>query len=221
MIKTSTKPATAADQTRRALVEAALGLFGERGFAATSTRQIANEAGANIGSIAYHFGGKDGLYLACAEYIVATIGSVAGGVMRGEAPAPRGEQAEEALSAALNRMVRFIVVSDEAGAIVQFVLRELQQPGAALDTIYDGLFEPVHRRLCMMWEQVSGEPAESEHTRLTVFTLIGQVVYFRLAREAVRRRMEWTTVGEAEAEAIGAVAEANLKAIIASRRAGR
>ncbi|TIL50612.1 MAG: DUF1956 domain-containing protein, partial [Mesorhizobium sp.] len=60
---------------------------------------------------------------------------------------------------------------------------ELSHPTAALDRIYDGVFEPTHRRLCLIWEQATGEPAESEATRLTVFTLIGQVVYFRIGRD--------------------------------------
>ena len=66
------------------------------------------------------------------------------------------------LFAALERMVAFIVASPEAGEIVQFVLRELAQPTAALDRIYDGVFEPTHARLCQIWEQATGEAAESE-----------------------------------------------------------
>ena len=59
-----------AEQTRQALIRAALKLFGAKGFDGTSTREIAAAARANIGSIAYHFGGKEGLRLACADFIV-------------------------------------------------------------------------------------------------------------------------------------------------------
>ena len=89
------------------------------------------------------------------------------------------------------------MASPEAGEIVQFVLRELSHPTAALDRIYAGVFEPTHRRLCRIWEQATGEPAESEATKLTVFTLIGQVIYFRIGREAVLRRMGWREIGAA------------------------
>ena len=50
-----------ADATRTAIVEAAMRGFAEKGFAATGTREIAALAGTNVASIAYHFGGKDGL----------------------------------------------------------------------------------------------------------------------------------------------------------------
>ncbi|TIS81101.1 MAG: DUF1956 domain-containing protein, partial [Mesorhizobium sp.] len=113
---------------------------------------------------------------------------------------------------ALERMVGFVVASPQAGEIVQFVLRELSHPTAALDRIYDGVFEPAHRRLCLLWEQATGEPAESERTRLTVFTLIGQVIYFRIGREAVMRRMGWQDIGAAEAAKVVAATTDNLGA---------
>lgn len=215
---------TSPELTRAALVQAALKLFGRQGFDGTSTREIAAEAQANIGSIAYHFGGKEGLRTAVADYIVETIQAVAGQALAGQAPgsgqaAPVGdaEAARAQLFAAIEGIVGFVVAQPHAGEIVQFLLRELQHPTAALDRIYAGVFEPTHRRLCHLWEQATGEPAESERTRLTVFTLIGQVVYFRIGREAVMRRMGWHEIGAAEAGKVVAVTTDNLSAILAAR----
>jgi AcrR family transcriptional regulator len=216
-----------AEPTRAALVQAALKLFGRQGFDGTSTREIAAEAQANIGSIAYHFGGKEGLRAAVADYIVETVQAVAGQALAvGQAPAsgqaaPAGdpEAARAQLFAAIEGVVGFVVAQPQAGEIVQFLLRELQHPTAALDRIYDGVFEPTHRRLCHLWEQATGEPAESERTRLTVFTLIGQVIYFRIGREAVKRRMGWHDIGAAEAAKVVAVTTDNLSAMLAARMA--
>lgn len=224
------REASPADMTRAALVRAALKLFGRQGFDGTSTREIAAEARANIGSIAYHFGGKEGLRNAAADYIVDTIQTIAGqaiGNLQEPSDSKTGgsemgdpEAARAQLFTALERMVAFIVARPEAGEIVQFVLRELSHPTAALDRIYDGVFEPTHRRLCLIWEQATGEAAESEATRLTVFTLIGQVVYFRIGREAVMRRMGWRAIGDAEATKIAAAVTDNLGAILARRDLG-
>ena len=52
-------------EARQRLLLAALSLFAERGFARTSTRDIAQAAGVNIASISYYFGGKAGLCAAC------------------------------------------------------------------------------------------------------------------------------------------------------------
>jgi AcrR family transcriptional regulator len=222
MSKTSNAPrrdSSPADMTRAALVRAALKLFGRQGYDGTSTREIAAEAKANIGSIAYHFGGKEGLRTAAADYIVDTIQTIAAqAVGTAQATPPTGPEAARAqLFTALERMVVFIVARPEAGEIVQFVLRELSHPTAALDRIYNGVFEPTHRRLCLIWEQATGEPAESERTKLTVFTLIGQVIYFRIGREAVMRRMGWREIGDVEAAKVVAVTSDNLSAILAAR----
>ncbi|RUU13399.1 DUF1956 domain-containing protein, partial [Mesorhizobium sp. USDA-HM6] len=150
---------------------------------------------------------------------VETIQGIAGQALGAAQAAPPStrEAARAQLFAALERMVGFIVASPQAGEIVQFVLRELSHPTAALDRIYAGVFEPTHRRLCQIWEQATGEPAESEATKLTVFTMIGQVIYFRIGREAVMRRMGWREIGDQEAAKVVAVATDNLRAMLAAR----
>ena len=79
------------------------------------------------------------------------------------------------------------------------------------------MLEPTHRRLCQIWEQATGEPAESEATKLIVFTIIGQVIYFRIGREAVMRRMGWREIGDKEAAKVVAVAADNLRVMLAAR----
>ena len=222
MIKAETSNPTPADHTRKALVLSALRLFGTQGFEGTSTREIAAAAKANIGSIAYHFGGKDGLRMAAADFIVETMEQVArpvlGAIDQSLATGMTPEMAEKQIIAVVERMVGFIVARPEAGEIVQFVLRELASPTPALDRIYSGLFEPIHMRLCRIWEQATGEPAESDRTKLTTFTMIGQVIYFRIGRLAVVRRMGWTEIGPGEAVQIIETVKNNVEAIISSRR---
>ncbi len=210
-----------ADQTRAALVHAGLKLFGRQGFSATSTRDIAALAKANIGSIAYHFGGKDGLHAACADFIVETIQGIAQPVLQQDSAASGAEAAHARLALAVERMIGFFVASPEAGDIAQFVMRELAQPSAALDRIYAGVFEPTHRQLCQIWSQATGEDADSEATKLTVFTLIGQIVYFRIAREAVMRRMGWDGISGLQAASIAAVVKRNLDAMLGERNGGK
>jgi len=207
---------SSAERTRAALIEAALKLFGEKGFAATSTREIAAEAKANIGSIAYHFGGKAALRDACAAHIVETVALVADPVLAAIPPPANREEAEAQFRAAAERMAGFLVAAPQVSSFVQFILREIQHPGRAFDILYAGLVEKVHRRLCAIWAAASGDDAESEATKIAVFALIGQTVYFRIAREAVLRRMGWRRIGPAEAGLItGAVLDNALAALAA------
>lgn len=207
-----------AEQTRAALLRAGLRLFGRKGYEGTSTREIAALARANIGSIAYHFGGKEGLHLACADFIVETIQSIARPAFAEVATAATPEDASAGLKRSVERIVGFFVASPEVGDFAQFILRELSVPGPAFERIYEGAIRPTHTRLCHIWEQATGEPAESDATRIRIFTMIGQVVYFRIAREAVLRRMEWTDIGLEEARSIADVAVGNLDALLAQRK---
>lgn len=219
----SKDPVGSADQTRIALIRAALRLFGTKGFDGTSTREIAAMANANIGSIAYHFGSKEGLRAACAQHIVTSMTTVSSQVLAA-APNPAAlsrESARGLLRYVVETMVTFLLGRPDSGEFVPFVLRELSQPTAALETIYNGIFEPMHKKLCQVWTAATGDEPESPLTRLTVFTLIGQIVYFRIAREAVLRRMDWETLGPAEAAAVAHIATSNLDAIFAARDAAR
>lgn len=52
---------------RALLLESARKIFAAKGFKGSTTREIAKDAGVNIGMISYYFGGKKDLYLECIE----------------------------------------------------------------------------------------------------------------------------------------------------------
>ena len=64
MQKTSERPA---EDTRQRIIQAALTLFGRVGYAQTTTRAIAKEAGVNEVTLFRHFGTKMNLLSACVE----------------------------------------------------------------------------------------------------------------------------------------------------------
>lgn len=177
------------DQTRAALLEAAILLFGDKGFDATSTRDIATRAGANIGSISYHFGSKEGLHRACGEAIAERIRSVAGPALGPDAVMLATADARTALIALFRRLAAFMLQSEAAATFVPFLMREIANPGAAFDAIYSSMLAPVHAGFCALYAAAAGESADSDETKLAVFAAIGQVVYFRIAGAAVKRRL--------------------------------
>lgn len=209
--------------TREALIRAGLDLFGRHGFEASSIRQIAQTAGVNSAGIAYHFGGKDGLRQACAEAIVATMKQRVFGAAASMSPldglAP--EAAVELLLAIVGRVTAFAAQAPESETIARFVVREMMEPTAAFETLYEGLVGPVHGQLCRLWAAATGMAPDAQETKLAVFATIGQVLYFRLARPAVMRRMGWSAIDTAQSEAIADVIRANVRASVAGMREGR
>ena len=197
--------------TRTALVEAALRLFGRKGYDAASTREIAAEAGANIAAIAYHFGGKEGLRRACVEAIGDRLSAIVGPPL----PAPVGRAEARVL---LERVVRAAATSLSTAApardMVAFLLREVSEDGPELDRIFATVVEPRHRHLCALWGAATGTPPESEATRLAVFAMVGQVLYFRIGQPVVLRRMGWQAVSPDAAGRIGDLLVRNLHAAL-------
>jgi len=211
------------EQTRQALIRAGLDLFGRHGFDASSIREIAQAAGVNSAGIAYHFGGKDGLRRACAAFIVETMRvRLLGAEMAAEPPAELPpDLALEIILQIVDRAVAFASRAPESEMIARFVVREMMEPTPAFELLYDGLVGPVHGRVCRLWGAATGMEPEARDTRLAVFAMIGQVLYFRLARPAVMRRMEWETLGEGEAQAISATIRRAVRATVVAARGAR
>ena len=202
--------------TRSRLIAAALRSFGQQGFAAASVRAIAAGAGTNVASIAYHFGGKDGLRMACAEEVLRCITAVAGAPA--EPPQMTPDEALCWLDAMLRSLVGFLTQAPQAADIVGFMLREMAEDGPALALIYQNFFRHKHREFCRLIAMVTGGDPESEDTRLLTFSLLGQLIYFRIGQPIVSRRMGWPQYGEAESRAIADRLSANLHAILRAEK---
>ena len=65
---------SSSDTTKMNMINAAGELAAELGFSNVSTRAVADRAGENIGSIHYHFGGKDGLFEAVVRVAMGGCG---------------------------------------------------------------------------------------------------------------------------------------------------
>jgi AcrR family transcriptional regulator len=205
-------------ETRAQLVEAALDVFGRRGFEGASTREIAKAANANLAAIVYHFGGKEALHLAVADHvaqsIMAKIGPALAAVSDTSATATP-QAARAALERLVSTVIEVLLGSAEAERWARFIVREQLEPTAAFEVIYRfmGGAAATATRLVAT---ILGEP-ESEAVRLRVFTILGQVLVFRVAQALVLKRMGWSTIGPRERGEIQRVVLENLAAILGGR----
>ena len=187
-------------------------IFGLRGLEGASTREIAKAAGRPMSAITYHFGGKEGLYLACARHISETLGALIGFA----AEEPLGSDAAVArsgmgrlLSSLVNAMLR-----EETAPFVRFIVREQQEPTAAFDIIYGGVMGRVLARLCELTGVIAQGRITDIEILVRVIALMGQVLGFRVARAATLRLTGWNEVGEAERALIDRVIQSHLGAIL-------
>jgi TetR/AcrR family transcriptional regulator, acrAB operon repressor len=75
-----------AEQTRRALLDAGLRVFGRQGYAATRLEDIAREAAVTRGAIYWHFGGKAELYQALMAERLGPANALLGEILSGDQP---------------------------------------------------------------------------------------------------------------------------------------
>jgi TetR/AcrR family transcriptional regulator, regulator of cefoperazone and chloramphenicol sensitivity len=204
-----------ADDTRQKLLLAAIDVFGRHGFEGASTRMIASQAGANLQSIPYYFGGKEGLYVAAAEHIGSSIKARVHPVAararselatptgaRGAAPAT--EPARALLGQILGAMAR-LFLSDESEPWARFMIREQMEPTPAFDSLYAGVLEPVLEVLrALIGRLLAADPA-SETVRLRALATIGHVFVLRAARATLVRQLGWQQIGSPEQAAVDAL----------------
>lgn len=213
----STSRESGSDAPER-LIRAAIELFGRKGFEGTSTRQIARDAGVNISGIAYHFGGKQGLYEACAHHIA---GHLRDGIARetgatsGDAPDAPAEAADR-LRALLSAMVRILLAAPETDGFARFILREQMDPTPAFDILFTTVMNPVHDHICRLWSAASGEPADSEESRAKMLGLVAQIFLFRMGRAGALRRLGWTAIGPRETAIIERLVHGTLDGLLST-----
>ncbi len=107
-------------ETRERILEAACSLFAAHGYDGTSTRQVGAAAGANIGTIAYHFGGKEGLYH-------ATLGRMYERVLAIDVPVDPDGGVEDRIRAVADRVWRHCRAEPDA---VRLLLRHVVEYGS-------------------------------------------------------------------------------------------
>ena len=203
--------------SRKRLVEAAIAAFGRKGFEGATTREIANAAGVNIAGIAYHFGGKDRLYFACAEHIAQ---AVLQGLRSREGGDLNLSPADE-LKRILAQFARFMLATSETADFARFVLREQMDPTPAFEVLYGTVMAPMHQRLCMLWAEATGADPQSERAKLKMFALISQILFYRRAWAGALRRLDWTEIDDREIAAIVKIAGESVDSLIeAEQRTG-
>ena len=190
------------DKTRTRLLEAGLRLFGGHGPHGVSTRELAREAGVNLAAIPYHFGSKEGVYVAVAERIVESIGiglmHAADEVNARLAQAQRRQRPEllKLLLGLMTTMLRTIALAPERAVVGMFIIREQMQPTDAFTVLYEGFMRPVGAAYANLIAALRGLSPEDARVGIEVQILVGQVLGFCTGRETLLRRMRWKRLDE-------------------------
>ena len=179
--------------TRKTILDTALMEFGESGFTAVTTRQIAASAGVNLPAIKYYFGGKEGLYLACARR-----SSTTSGVTPRRSPirpkpswiAPIApDQAKALLKLVFGSLGNLLEDSIESQSKLDFLSREMNEPGPAYELLYAQLWRPGVEIVTRLISAAKGARTAAVADRLDALLLLSSLSIVTIGRTVTMRSM--------------------------------
>lgn len=211
--------------TRNALIQTALAEFADKGFHAASTRLIADGAQVNQALIGYHFGSKEGLYLAVfshiCEQVRKRIGPLADQVEARLDVLDDSPAAHEERLALILRLIEGLATTmlgnSQSDPWAQLILHEQQAPTQAFELLYTGYIGRLLTLLSRLLQQLRPQD-DAEQIRLRVATMLGQVLMFRAGHAATLRFLGWETITPTRLEAILSQVRANVRAELGMRR---
>ncbi|WEK51889.1 MAG: CerR family C-terminal domain-containing protein [Candidatus Kaistia colombiensis] len=192
-------------ETRHKLLLAALDVFGRYGFEGAATRDIAKRAGANLAAIVYHFGSKDALHRAVAEYVVEQMEARIGDSIDAAARALTGEVDRPTTRRLLQHIIDVhidcMLGEAEAELWGRFIMREQMEPSSTFDVIYDFMMRCQSTTTDLVARLLGLDP-RSEEATLRSFAISGQFVIFCVGRPMVLKRLGRDTLAGRDREEI-------------------
>lgn len=172
---------------RGRLLDAAEKLFAERGFEATSVRDITAEARCNLAAVNYHFGSKENLYQAAFSRLTRELHNWRERRLRADLHAA-------ASGASLERLLRSFVIayleefeSEERRRRLQaFVDIEMRNQHLPPETFFRELMQPIQQLVLQLLRQV-GPPMDAKAADFCVESLMGLLMHARKVRALAPR----------------------------------
>lgn len=185
-----------ADLTKRALLDAAIKLFGQKGFENTTIRDLITEADVNLAAINYHFGSKEGLRYAAIDHLACMFEEDGPGeALRQAIKQPIETMSPDEARTAIREVMRgsFIrsTMDEMADAKSRYIQRELIQGGKPTELFFEKVFSLQFGVMRRLVARITGEDPDSETVRLRSVNLVAQSAFLNLARPLVLMALDW------------------------------
>ncbi|NJB67250.1 AcrR family transcriptional regulator [Desulfobaculum xiamenense] len=186
------------EATRQLLLDEGGRLFARKGYDGVSTRDIAAASGVNLASIAYHFGGKAGLYHAVLEDIFENMERagrpLVATALAGVADA-RGDADE--LARVTWRFVHDFLAWSLGNSrnfwAVDFLQREVMRGSDTMERFYASVVGPVYEAGSELCAAAHNGVLSHEERALRGHALVSMCMGFVRGQRVVLKRTGWET----------------------------
>jgi AcrR family transcriptional regulator len=169
------------DTTRERIVDAAGEIFAQRGFDATTVRDICQAAGANIAAVNYYFGDKQRLY------IEAVVRAHRWRMERARLPEwSANTSPEKRLADFITTFIRRVRIDPDDTWHMRLIMREVMNPTAACAELVQSSIRPQFEILNGILRELLPDVNDDDQLHLTAFSIVGQCLFYHFADPVVR-----------------------------------
>jgi TetR/AcrR family transcriptional regulator, regulator of cefoperazone and chloramphenicol sensitivity len=169
------------DTKRERIVDTAGEMFAERGFEATTVRDICQAAEANIAAVNYYFGDKQRLY------IEAVVRAHRWRMERVKLPEWTAETSpEQKLADFIHTFIRRVRTGPDDTWHTRLIMREIANPSAACAELVQSSIRPQFETLLAILHELLPTERDEEKLRLTAFSIVGQCLFYHFADPVIR-----------------------------------
>lgn len=221
MKRTARAVRTDGEATRARILDAAGRLFADAGFAEATSKAIAAQAGVDLASINYHFGGRDGLYEAVLMEAHHRLVGIADLQQLSQSPLA----AEDKLKALIAQLVRKATAGAEAWHL-NVLAAELLAPSSHIEVLMQTDAAMKISLVMPMLEEITGIPPHEPALLRCLLSVVAPCMMLLIGRRGLPGHLQQVRRMPAEetADHLHRFAIAGLKAIgseYAARHGGR
>jgi len=206
------------EETRSILIQTGARLFALNGYHGVSMRTLASEAGVNLATVSYHFGGKRGLYKAILQDIINKRDELypSADEMQERLSGTEGDihAQAEGVSWYVAKLVHGLLGKEEHIWPAFIISRELAQPSDLYPKLEREFFEPSFQSLRTLVKTVLPDGTDQEELVITAHCIIGMVVKFLEGFSIITKRLEWNNYEGHGVEKITAVLSKRIRGFL-------
>jgi AcrR family transcriptional regulator len=169
------------DTKRDRIVDAAGELFAQRGFEATTVRDICQAADANVAAVNYYFGDKQRLY------VEAVVRAHRWRMERVKLPEWTADTSPECkLADFILTFIRRVRSGPGDTWHTRLIMREIGNPSAACAELVQSSIRPQFEILISVLRELLPQETDDATLRLTAFSIVGQCLFYHFADPVIR-----------------------------------
>lgn len=172
--------------SKKKIVNSAMMLFATKGFDSTSTREICKHAGVNLSLISYYFENKDGLYTNIIESIVNFgLEQLQDDIAKSKNVSQMSyDEKVNLYCTLLEKYIDFLYSESVPNSFVILMLKEQTVSHSKFSEMFSKKIDVLYNALIKILASILGKKETDKMVTLEVFSIIGQILSFKLVEKA-------------------------------------